>query len=68
MGQQETPDTVENIALTAAAKRLDRLVSRFKISAVQNLIPEGSSLADMLQDFLYNNRTGSDDEIEINLN
>ncbi len=63
-----TPDTVENIALTAAAKRLDRLVSRFKISAVQNLIPEGSSLADMLQDFLYNNRTGSDDEIEINLN
>ena len=61
------PDTVEFKALSAAASRLDRLVGRFNISAVKKLIPPGSSLREMAEDFLYNNRTGSDDEIVIDL-
>lgn len=62
-----TPDTVEYIALHGAAARLDRIVQKHKIEAVQKLIPPGSSLAEMAEDFLYNNRTGSDDAICIDL-
>lgn len=62
-----TPDTVEYQALNGVAKRADRLVNRLKIEKIKSLIPPGSSLAEMAQDFLYNNRTGSDDEITIQL-
>ena len=62
-----TPDTAENIVMGGVAGRLDRIVSRFKIGAVQKLIPPGSSLYEMVQDFLYNNRTGDDDFIEFSL-
>ena len=62
-----TPDTAEYIALHGAAARLDRIVQKRKIEAVQKLIPPGSSLAEMAEDFLYNNRTGNDDAICIDL-
>ncbi len=62
-----TPDTAENIVISGVARRLDRIVNRFRIKKVLGLIPPGSSLEEMAQDFLYNNRTGSDDEITINL-
>ncbi len=62
-----TPDTVENIVLSSVASRADRIVSKFKISAIQKLIPPGSSLNIMAQDFLYNNRTGDDDNISIEI-
>ena len=57
------PDTVEYKALHGAAARLDRLVQRFKIEKVQKMIPPGSSLAEIAEDFLYNNRTGDDDSL-----
>ncbi|MCR5149932.1 MAG: metallophosphoesterase [Clostridiales bacterium] len=63
-----TPGTVENTVFTCAAKRLDRLTNIFNIKPLKNLIPSGSSFAQMAQDFLYNNRTGDDDFIEFNLN
>jgi len=62
-----TPDTVENIVATGAAKRVDKLVNRFNIGALKKFVPPGSCFAEMAQDFLYNNRTGSDDEITIDL-
>ena len=61
------PDTVEYKALHGAAARLDRLVQRFKIEKVQKMIPPGSSLAEIAEDFLYNNRTGDDDSITVDL-
>lgn len=62
-----SPDTVENAVCTALAKKADRIVQRFHIEAIQKLIPPGSSLCEMAQDFLYNNRTGDDDAICIEL-
>ena len=61
------PETVENIAMTGLAARLDRLVHLFRIGAVENLIPPGSSLTEMAQGFLYNDRTGDDDSIRFSL-
>ena len=49
-------------------ERLDRLVEKRKIEKVQKLIPPGSSLTEMGEDFLYNNRTGDDNAIRLNLN
>ena len=62
-----TPDTVEYMTLNGVAKRLDKLVQKFKIAQVQKLIPPGSSLAEIADDFLYNNRTGDDDTISFSL-
>lgn len=62
-----TPDTTEYKALDGLAARADRIVNRFNIKPVKNLIPEGSSLREMAQDFLYNCRTGDDDEIKFSL-
>ncbi len=62
-----TPDTVEYKALDGLVARADRLVERFNIKQVKKIIPEGSSLREIAQDFLYNCRTGNDDEIQISL-
>ncbi len=62
-----TPDTLEYKALHGVAARLDRIVQRFKIKKVQTMIPPGSSLAEVAEDFLYNNRTGDDDAITVDL-
>ncbi len=62
-----TPDTVEYKALHGAAARLDRLVQKYRIEKVQKMIPPGSSLAEIAEDFLYNNRTGDDDSITVDL-
>ncbi len=62
-----TPETVEYQSFMAAARRLDRIVEKFKIEKVRGLIPPGSSLAEMAEDFLYNNRTGDDDAIRFSL-
>ena len=59
------PGTPEHAVFTALAQCADRIVQRFHIEAVQKLIPPGSSLCEMAQDFLYNNRTGDDDAISI---
>lgn len=62
-----TPGTPEHTVITAVTQKLDRIVARFHIDAVQKLIPPGSSLEEMVQDFLYNNRTGDDDSIRFSL-
>ncbi len=62
-----TPDTVEYKALDALAKRADKTVQLFNIKAVKKIIPDGSSLREIAQDFLYNCRTGNDDEIKFSL-
>ena len=58
---------MEYIALHGVAQRLDKIVQKFKIEQVQKLIPPGSSLAEIADDFLYNNRTGDDDSIRFSL-
>lgn len=62
-----TPDTVEYKALNALVERADRIVDRFNIKSVKKIIPDCSSLTEMAQDFLYNCRTGDDDEINFTL-
>ncbi|MBQ7540979.1 MAG: metallophosphoesterase [Clostridia bacterium] len=57
------PGTVEHTVFTGCAEKLDRFVRRFHIEALQKLVPPGSSFAEIVQDFLYNNRTGDDDAI-----
>lgn len=63
-----TPDTVEYTVANTAAQRLDKIVNLFNIKALKKVIPEGSSLSEIAQDFLYNCRTGNDDEINFTLN
>ena len=63
-----TPDTMEYIVLRGVVQRLDRIVEKRGIEKVQKMIPPGSSLAEMAEDFLYNNRTGDDDAIRFELN
>lgn len=62
-----SPGTLEYIAIEGVAARLDRIVNRFNIGAVKKIIPPGSSIAEIAEDFLYNNRTGDDDTIEFDL-
>jgi len=62
-----TPDTAEYKALDGLAEKADRIVGLFRIKAVQKIIPDGSSLREIAQDFLYNCRTGDDDEIHFKL-
>ncbi len=63
-----TPDTLEYMVLHALTQRADRFVEKHKIEKVQKLIPPGSSLTEIAEDFLYNNRTGDDDAIRFSLN
>lgn len=62
-----TPDTAEYRAVSGAIQRLDHIVSVLHIKKVQEMIPPGSSLAEIAEDFLYNNRTGDDDAITFSL-
>ena len=62
-----TPDTIEYKVLDSAVGRIDKFVDLFRIKAVKKIIPEGSSLRIIAQDFLYNCRTGNDDEISFSL-
>jgi 3',5'-cyclic AMP phosphodiesterase CpdA len=62
-----TPDTTEFKIINAVASRLDGIVDRFNIEKVKKIIPPGSSLREIFEDFLYNNRTGDDDSITIEL-
>lgn len=62
-----TPDTAEYKVLNGAAAYADKLVKAFRIKRVKRVIPEGSSLQEIAQDFLYNCRTGNDDEIVFSL-
>ena len=62
-----TPDTVEYKAANALAKKADKIVNAFNIKQIKKIIPNGSSLTEMAQDFLYNCRTGDDDEIKFSL-
>jgi 3',5'-cyclic AMP phosphodiesterase CpdA len=61
------PDTVEYKSATAFLGRVDCLVNLLGIKAVKSVIPHGSSLRKLADDFLYNNRTGNDDEITVGL-
>ena len=62
-----TPDTAEYKAINGLAARADKIVRLLHIDAVKKIIPDGSSLQEMAQDFLYNCRTGDDDEIHFRL-
>ncbi len=62
-----TPDTAENIALTGVVSRIEKAVKLFKVQQVLSLIPPGSTLVGMAQDFLYNTRTGDDDNATVPL-
>ena len=62
-----TPDTAEYTVCLGLARRLDRFTKQFRIEALEKLIPPGSSFEEMVQDFLYNTRTGDDDAIRFPL-
>ncbi len=62
-----TPDTAEYKAIDGVIKRADKIVNLFNIKAIKKIIPDGSSLWEIAQDFLYNCRTGNDDEIHFSL-
>lgn len=62
-----TPDTAEYKAVNGLAAQADKLISFFHIKTAKKIIPEGSSLREIAQDFLYNCRTGDDDEIHFSL-
>lgn len=62
-----TPETAEFKALNGLAAKADRIVGLFNIKAVKKIIPENSSLQEISTDFLYNCRTGNDDEIKLSL-
>lgn len=62
-----SPDTVEYIVIKGLARRADKAVDFFNIKAVKKIIPDNSSLTKIVQDFLYNCRTGNDDEITVYL-
>lgn len=62
-----TPDTVQYQVFTGVTKKLDAIQSKVHLKAVDKLIPPGASITDVTEGFLYNNRTGNDDEIEIEL-
>ncbi len=62
-----SPETKVYRVFSGAAKKIDGLVRRFHIQKALDLIPPGSSLAEMAEDFLYNNRTGDDDTVTFSL-
>ena len=62
-----TPDTVEYKSMMSAVRRADKLVRKFHISKLEQIIPPGSSLEETARPFLYNDRTGDDDAISIPL-
>lgn len=62
-----TPDTVEYRALNGLIAQADKIVRLLHIQSIQKIIPDGSSLREIAQDFLYNCRTGDDDEIHFSL-
>ncbi len=62
-----TPDTPEYKALKGTVLRAEKLVNTFKKGALDQFIPEGQNLWDVAEPFVYNNRTGDDDNITIEL-
>ena len=62
-----TPDTAEYKAFDSLVARADKIVNLFNIKKVKAIIPPSSSLREIAQDFLYNCRTGNDDEIKFSL-
>ena len=61
-----TPDTPEYKAMTGSVIRAQRLMSRFG-KDINKLIPGEGSVLETLKPFLYNNRTGDDDRIIIDM-
>ena len=61
------PDTVEYKVFTGVTKRVDRLQEKLRIKKLADLLPPGQTLTDLLEPMLYNNRTGDDDNIVIEL-
>ena len=62
-----TPDTPEYKALKGTVLRAEKLVNTFKKGALDQFIPEGQNLWDAAEPLVYNNRTGDDDNITIEL-
>ena len=61
------PETPEYRVVLSAAKRADHIVDKLNVRKIKDMIPAGSSLAEIAEDFLYNNRTGDDDAISFDL-
>ena len=61
------PETREYKALKGATERAQKLAKRFKVSALDKVIPAGQTLWDVAEPFVCNNRTGDDDTLELEL-
>ena len=61
------PETVQYKVFTGVTQRVDHIQERLHIKKLAALLPEGQTLTDVLLPFLYNNRTGDDDAITIDL-
>ena len=62
-----SPETTEYKAFMGTVKRVERILQRVKPDLLQKIVPEGQTLSDVAEPFLYNNRTGDDDHIIIQL-
>ncbi|MBQ7638129.1 MAG: metallophosphoesterase [Clostridia bacterium] len=61
-----TPDTAEYKVLKGTVEKAQKLAKTFRVSALDKVVPPGQTLWDVAEPFVYNNRTGNDDEITIN--
>lgn len=61
------PETVQYKVFTGVTKKIDRAQEKLKIKKLAALLPPGQTLTDVLLPFLYNNRTGDDDNITIHI-
>ncbi|MBR5410340.1 MAG: metallophosphoesterase [Clostridia bacterium] len=61
------PDTVQYKVFTGVTRRVDHIQEKLHIKKLAELLPEGQTLTDVLVSFLYNDRTGDDDAITIQL-
>ena len=62
-----TPDTAVYKIATGITAKIDKINSKHHLSFLDKIIPEGQTLTDVAIPMLYNNRTGNDDEITIEL-
>ena len=57
------PETPEYKVVTGVTKLVDALNAKVHIKQLDGIIPDGQTLTDVVEPFMYNNRTGDDDSL-----
>lgn len=61
------PETTEYKVFRGTVRRVDKICGALKIRALEKIVPQGQTLWDVAEPFVYNNRTGDDDTAIIQL-